>query len=68
MTDTTTGTPDLLYGARAIATYLGVKTSVVYHLTETKRIPHFKVGAVVCARRSKLDAAFDDLEGGSRAA
>jgi excisionase family DNA binding protein len=61
MTDTVS-TPDLLYGAHAIADFLGVKRSVVYHLVETRRLPHFKVGKTVCARRSKVLAAFDRLE------
>lgn len=62
MTDTTNDGCDLLYGAARIAEYLGVKRSVVYHLVETDRLPSFKVGAVVCARRSRLNAAFDALE------
>jgi hypothetical protein len=59
MTDTT---PDLLYGAKAIADFLGLKERSAQHLIETKRIPFFKVGKTVCARRSKLIAAFDELE------
>jgi excisionase family DNA binding protein len=62
MSDTMDEAPDLLYGAAKIAEYLGVKRSVVYHLVETGRVPSFKVGAVVCARRSKLNAAFAKLE------
>jgi excisionase family DNA binding protein len=61
MTDTAS-TPDLLYGANAIADFLGVKRSVVYHLIETRRLPSFKVGKVVCARRSTVTAAFERLE------
>jgi excisionase family DNA binding protein len=68
MTDIINEGPDLLYGAAKIADYLGVKRSVVYHLVETGRLPSFKVGAVVCARRSKLNAAFDEMEDGTRAA
>ena len=57
----------LRYHHRRIA--VGVKRGVVYHLIETRRIPYFKVGAVVCARRSKLLAAFEELEEtGARAA
>jgi excisionase family DNA binding protein len=62
MTDTTATAPDLLYGASAIADFLGIKRGVVYHLVETRRLPHFKVGKTVCARRSKLLAAMDRLE------
>ena len=43
MTDTMNQTPDLLYGASAIADYLGIKRGVVHHLIETARLPHFKV-------------------------
>lgn len=62
MTDTMNQAPDLLYGASAIADYLGIKRGVVYHLIETGRLPHFKVGKTVCARRSKVLAALETLE------
>jgi len=63
MTDTnTTAAPDLLYGAHAIADFLGVKLRSAQHLIETKRIPYFKIGKTVAARRSKLLAALDQLE------
>jgi excisionase family DNA binding protein len=54
--------PDLLYGAAKIADFLGVKRSVVYHLIETGRLPYFKVGKTVCARRSRLLAAMEQME------
>ena len=57
-----TQSPDLLYGASAIATFLGIKRGVVYHLIETGRLPYFKVGKTVCARRSKLLDAMERLE------
>ncbi len=62
MSDIVNEKPDLLYGALAIADFLGVKRGVVYHLVETGRLPHFKVGKTVCARRSKLLAAFEAME------
>ena len=66
MTDTTVttavGVPDLLYGAESIASFLGVTRPTVYHLTETGKLPHFKIGKTVCARRSKILAALDQLE------
>jgi excisionase family DNA binding protein len=65
MTETDNRASDLLYGARAIAGYLGVSQKQVYHLIETKRIPAFKVGKVVCSRRSTMDAALDHLEAAS---
>jgi excisionase family DNA binding protein len=54
--------PDLLYGADAIAAFLGVTRPTVYHLAETKRIPFFKIGKTVCARRATLIAALKALE------
>jgi hypothetical protein len=62
MTDTTAESPDLLYGAHAIADFLGVKLRSAQHLIETKRIPYFKIGKTVCARRSKLLATLEALE------
>jgi excisionase family DNA binding protein len=62
MTDTAQ-TADLLYGARAIADYLGIKQRAAEHLIETKRIPFFKIGRTVAARRSKVMAALEELEG-----
>jgi excisionase family DNA binding protein len=62
-TDTSpNGTADLLYGMQAIADFLGVKRSVAYHLAAAHRIPTFKVGRTVCARRSRILAALDALD------
>jgi predicted DNA-binding transcriptional regulator AlpA len=54
MSDTAT-TPRWLYGAAAIAEYLGVKRSVVYHLAETSDLPIKKRGAIITAVPSALD-------------
>ena len=61
MTDTAPAS-DLLYGAHAIAEFLGIKERAAYHLCETKRIPFFKIGKTVCARRSTLAARIAELE------
>ena len=61
-TDTVPMTADLLYGARAIAGFLGVTEKAAYHLIDRKRIPVFRIGRTVCARRSKLLGAMDALE------
>lgn len=48
---------DLLRGADKIAEFLfGQPTErrKVYHLAETSRLPVFRLGAVLCARRSVL--------------
>jgi excisionase family DNA binding protein len=62
MSDTMNEAPDLLWGTDGIASFLGIKRRAAQHLVETKRIPFFKVGKTVCARRSKLLAAFEALE------
>lgn len=48
---------DLLKGANQISEFLYGTAShrrSVYHLAETSRIPIFRLGAVLCARRSVL--------------
>lgn len=45
---------DLLDGAEEIASFLGWKRRRVYHLADSNRIPVFKVGNSLCARRSSL--------------
>jgi hypothetical protein len=54
--------PEVLHGARAIADFLGVSEKAVYHMAERKRIPTFKLGKTLCARRSSILAAMDKLE------
>lgn len=48
---------DLLRGADQIAAFIFGNASErrkVYHLAETSRLPVFRLGAVLCARRSVL--------------
>lgn len=48
---------DLLRGADQIAEFLfgdAQERRKVYHLAETSRLPVFRLGAVLCARRSVL--------------
>jgi excisionase family DNA binding protein len=61
MSDTTT-ISDLLYGVEDIAGYLGISKRAAYHLVERKRIPFFKIGRTLCARRSSLISALETLE------
>jgi hypothetical protein len=66
MTDTTAALPetaDLLYGVPAISRFLGLKPAAVYHLVAEKKIPAFKIGKTVCARRASLLEAFERMEG-----
>jgi hypothetical protein len=65
MTDTMAGTQDaldLLYGVPKIAAFLGLTQKATYHLAASRRIPTFKIGATVCARRASLVAALERLE------
>jgi excisionase family DNA binding protein len=53
---------DLLYGVPKIADFLGLTKRATYHLIEAKRLPYFKIGATVCARRASLLAALERME------
>lgn len=55
----------MLYGADSIATFLFgdvMHRRKVYNLVETGRLPHFRLGAVICARRSVLLSWIGDQE------
>src|SRR4051812_24934734 len=48
---------DVLYGAEGIAEFLYGDSKLrrkVYNLVEKARLPHFWLGAVICARKSVL--------------
>jgi hypothetical protein len=52
---------DLLYGARAIAAYMlgdddESARRKIYHLANSDALPLFRMGAVICGRRSTLSA------------
>lgn len=50
--------PDILKGAAAIAEYLfgtRARRREVYYLAEREQLPVFKLGAMICARRSTLE-------------
>lgn len=53
---------DLMYGVAAIAGHLGMTRKQVYHLHSTGHLPTFKIGGKVCARRSRLEAHFAQVE------
>lgn len=53
---------DLLTGAEAIAAFMRVKPRRVYHLAETQRLPVFRLGTTLCARRSTLLRWIEDME------
>jgi excisionase family DNA binding protein len=63
MSETATAdTLDLLYGVPRIAAFLGVTERTAYHLIDTKRLPHFRMGKILCARKSTLTKAMSELE------
>ena len=48
---------DILRGADGIAAFLygdPRQRRKIYNLVETKRLPHFRLGAAICARKSVL--------------
>ena len=56
---------DLLWGAGAIADCLyddRTKRRQVYHLAQKGCLPFFKIGGMLCARRSRLRARIEELE------
>lgn len=56
---------DLLRGAEAISEFLfgdKILRRKVYHLAETSRLPVFRLGSVLCARRSVLIAWIAEQE------
>lgn len=58
--------PDLLYGAPAIAQFLGLRLRMTYHLIEKGSIPSFKIGKKICSRRSSLSTWLDEQERSSK--
>jgi excisionase family DNA binding protein len=57
---------ELLSGADEIASFLGVKPRRVYHLAETNRLPVFRLGTTICARRETLIRWVEDMERNSQ--
>lgn len=66
--DNETGASDLLYGVPAIAKHLNLGDQQVYHLAAINRLPTFKIGRRICARKSSLDAWLAKMEAGEGAA
>jgi hypothetical protein len=59
---------DILRGAAAIAGFLHGdegKRKKVYHAIEKRRLPHFRDGLTICARRSTLLAWIAEQEAAS---
>ncbi|MBP2311909.1 hypothetical protein [Azospirillum soli] len=45
---------DVLYGADAVGAFTGLNPRQVYHLAQTNKIPVFRMGTLICARKSTL--------------
>ena len=54
VSDGTVRAGDLLYGVSAIAKFLGVEVRQARHQCESGRLPTFKLGQIICGRRSTL--------------
>lgn len=50
---------DLLYGVPAIAEAFRWRARQVYHLKDKHGLPTFKMGKIVCAKRSAIRAWID---------
>lgn len=53
---------DLLYGVPAIGEFLGLTARQARHLCEVGRVPTFKVGKMICSRRTMLSTWLDEQE------
>ncbi|MCM5691443.1 excisionase family DNA-binding protein [Sinorhizobium meliloti] len=59
---------DMLRGADAIATYMGLPRRSVYHAISRGHLPHFRIGETVCARKSTLLRWLGEQEAAARVA
>jgi hypothetical protein len=59
---------DLLHGVPAIAAHLNTTAKAIYHQCEQGRLPVFRMGRTICARRSTLALHFAALEEAARGA
>lgn len=53
---------DILRGAEAISAFIGLPRRSVYHAVSKGHLPHFKIGEMICARRSTLVAWISEQE------
>lgn len=53
---------DVIQGAEAVAEYLGLSRRQIYHAVEHGYLPVFRIGGIICARRSTLCRWMEDLE------
>lgn len=53
---------DMLVGARPIGQFMGITERQVFHLADTNRIPVFRLGSRIAARKSTLRAWIEQQE------
>ena len=53
---------DLIVGAAGVAEFLGVRRRQIYHAVELGYLPLFRMGALICARRTTLAAWIEAQE------
>ncbi len=54
------GETDLLYGVAQIACYLGLAEGRARYLCESGSVPTFKMGRIICSRKSAIEASLDE--------
>lgn len=59
---------DILRGAAAIAEFMGSPRRVIYHQASKGNLPTFRMGDIVCARKSTLRAWIAAQEAAGRVA
>jgi hypothetical protein len=62
------GAADVLYGVKAIAAFFGTPVKATRHRVEADEIPTFKMGRIVCARRSALSVWLAERQANTQAA
>ena len=55
------GESDLLYGVAQIACYLGLVEGRARFLCESGGVPTFKMGRIICSRKSAIEASLPDM-------
>ncbi|KAA0576817.1 helix-turn-helix domain-containing protein [Azospirillum sp. Sh1] len=53
---------DILKGVKDIAKFTGLTERSVYHIAAAGRLPVFKLGATICARKSTILAWIQEQE------
>ncbi|SEQ96686.1 hypothetical protein SAMN05216548_109151 [Faunimonas pinastri] len=57
---------NLLYGVPAIAAFLNITPRQAHHQIEKGGLPTFRIGGVICARKSSLNDWLEAMETAAR--